>query len=285
MTPAEHQQFLRKAFDAFQLVRATPGHLPAGDYLPYDIVDLRALNWRAMGWILVEDDLRELTNNLNAWLSALRRWHAWSEVALNHSEDERWELEHEFIAVIATYCLFQPSAIRDTITFVATQGIHQVLCATDATYEDRLPLDGEPWDKPSYPTRRKKEEQLQTIADRWPKGKQLLAALRQLDDAATRKATSDYRNRASHSIAPRFSRGVTRAVTRTIVQAAHIETDSDGRAERVPIPGKATVSYGFGGTEPLDLGQVRAVNLKQFEIAVACFHHYISLLKTAAGPI
>lgn len=283
MTPEEHESFLREAFDAYLSVRSQPGCIPCRPYLPYGAVDLKGLRWPTMGDMLIEDELRELTNNLNAWLGALRRWHAWQIVMGDYSEDERWELEHEFVTPLATYCLFQPSALRDAITFVVTNGMHQVLRSVDRSYPDRLPLDQAPWEKPSYPTRRRKEAQFAHIVARWPEGMLLLTALRKLDDQSNRHATLDFRNRASHSIAPRFSRGITRAVTRTVVQRTRLEPREDGYVNDVPVPGEVSIGYSFGGTDPLDLNQVREVNVQQFEVAVACFDHYVTLLKTTTG--
>lgn len=159
--------------------------------------------------------------------------------------------------------------------------MHQVRLKVDATYKDQLPLDQDPWEKPGYPTRRKKEGQLRTIVQKWPESRALLEDLYRLDDMATRQATSDFRNRASHSIAPRFSRGITRTVTRTVVQATRIEVNGDGSFRDVPISGKTAVSYGIGGIEPLDLDHVYAVNLNQFDIAIRCFDSYIALLISA----
>jgi hypothetical protein len=140
-----------------------------------------------------------------------------------------------------------------------------------------------PWEKSSYPTRRKKEAQLAHIVNRWQEGTLLLKMLRKLDDQANRQATSDFRNLASHSIAPRFSRGITRTVTRTVVQQTRLEPRGDGYFHDVPVPGQISISYGFGGTDPLDLNQVREANVQQFEVAVACFDHYITLLKKTTG--
>lgn len=279
MTPDEHESLLKRAFETYLSARGQSDCRPSRPYLPYDVVDLTDLRCPTFGKWLIEGELRELTNNLNAWLGALRRWHAWQAVMRDYSEGECRELEHEFVTPLATYCLFQPSALRDMITFVVANGMHQVLMSVDPTYPDRLQLDQDPWEKPSYPTRRKKEKQLADIITRWPIGKTLLTTLGKLDDQNNRLATSDFRNRASHNIAPRLSIGVTQTVTRTVEQATRMESIGDGYFDKIPIPNKTCVCYGFGGTEPLDLNHVREINEQQFDVAVACFEHYINLLK------
>jgi hypothetical protein len=62
-----------------------------------------------------------------------------------------------------------------------------------------------------------------------------------------------------------------------------MEPKSDGYFHAVAIPGQISISYGFGGTDPLDLNQVRGVNAQQFDVAVACFDHYVTLLKKTTG--
>ena len=121
MTPEEYSAFLKKAFDSYLKVRQSTDCLDR-NYLPFDAVELDGPRWRAMGDVLIEDELRALTNNMNAWLGTLKRWHAWLIVAREYAEDDRWEPAHEFLGTIATYCLFQPSAIRDAFTFVVTNG-------------------------------------------------------------------------------------------------------------------------------------------------------------------
>ena len=51
------------------------------------------------------------------------------------------------------------------------------------------------------------------------------------------------------------------------------------------IPGKLAVSYGFGGTPPLDLETVRAANISQFEKARSCYIEYRALLEAAVDEI
>lgn len=70
-TPEEYQAFLRTALNNFLAVRQGDGLEPARDYLPYNAVDFAQISWLTMRDVLVKDELRELTNSLNAWLGAL----------------------------------------------------------------------------------------------------------------------------------------------------------------------------------------------------------------------
>lgn len=279
-TPEEYQAFLRTALNNFLAVRQGDGLEPARDYLPYNAVDFAQISWLTMRDVLVKDELRELTNSLNAWLGALKRWHAWSIVCLDVSDEELWDLEIEFIKPLATSCMLQPSAVRDLFTLVVTNGMHQVRLGADTQYEDRLPLDRNPWDRPLWPSRRMKEQQLATVLAPFPEGGALLRNLRCLDDAATREATADFRNRVNHAIAPAFTRGITRTVTRQVVMATQMVDIGGGRYDSQAVDGKTSVRYSYGGQGPLDLGNMRQINLAQFARAVICFELYLDLLRT-----
>lgn len=283
MTPQEFAEFLKRAFDAYLRASDEAACEPLRGHLPFNAVSLEGLKWGPLGQEVVLEELRELTNQLNAWLSALRRWHAWQMVTCSMGEDDRWQVEHEFVTLLATYCLFQPCALRDALTLVITNGLHQLLKALDPAYTGRLPLDRDPWGAPSFHTRRRKERQLSELLGRFPAGKALLADLCRLDDKATREATSDFRNRASHSIAPHFSVGVTQIVTRSIERAERLEAQGDGTVQLVPVPGQTSVCYSVGGSGPLDMEQMRQLSVAQFEIAVRCLEQYQGLLRSAAA--
>ena len=235
---------------------------------------------------LVKDELRELTNQLNHWLGNLRRWHAWNEVLKAESTDVRWEAEWGWVEPLAFYCMFQPSASRDRFIMVATNALHQIRMGLDPAVKDELLGDPTtPGDDRFFPTRRDKERQLKALAKPWTMGKAFIRALGQLDDRAYRALTGDFRNRASHGIAPRFSVGITSTVTRTRQQAMKLEQQPDGTYRDVPVPGQLSTSYGFGGTAPLSMRDAWTANLAQFEHARRTFDAYIALLAEAVAAM
>lgn len=108
----------------------------------------------------------------------------------------------------------------------------------------------------------------------WISTDELLSDLKRLDDNQYKIATSNYRNLSSHTIGPRIALGVTRPVTRTVTQRTTLVLQHDGTSKVEPVPGKAVVSYGIGGTPPLDPEDARVLNLQQFEIARKCFEDF-----------
>lgn len=278
----EYFDLLRAAFNAYLLRLSGGGLEPLESYLSYDYDQVDGYQWQLFGNELVKDELREITNILNYWHGSLQRWHAWNNVIATYDADDAWELRREFLEAHAHQCLLQPSATRDTFTFVATNSMHQARLASNMCYRDFMDGDPKlPGDKPKHLTRRQKEERLAGLISHWPESADFMSSLRKIDDGPYRQETSDYRNRASHSIAPRLGIGITRAVVRSVVQATQMTRQSDGTFKPTPMPGKMSVSYGFGGTAPLDMEEARSVNLQQYRRARKCYQSYRTVLAAA----
>lgn len=265
------------------------GLLPAPKPLPYDPVPgISAAAWSIfIVDEMVKGELRELTNQMNHWLGGLRRWHAWNLILGRHNEEVRWETEWEWVEPLAFHCMFQPSATRDRFIMVATNALHQVRMALDPTTTDELLGDPtNPTEHQFYPSRRDKQRQLKDLSKPWSAGEAFIQALGQIDDRGYRRVTADFRNCASHGIAPRFSVGYTAMVTRSRVQATTLKEQPDNTFREVAVPERMTTSYGFGGTPPLSMQHAWETNRAQFELARRTFDCYVALLTeaTAAMP-
>ena len=217
---------------------------------------------------------------------SLSRWHAWSMVLNGHDELNAWELRSEFLDSLVHECLLRPSSIRDTLTSVATAAFHQVRLGLDESYPDYIEGDPRtPEEKPTFFNRKNKEKRLTNIIKIWPESTLFLNSLREINTSGYINKTYDYRNLTNHSIGPRIGIGETRTVTRSIEPATVFEEAESGRFTRVNVPGKVAVSYGFGGTPPLDLETIRAANLAQYQIARSCYIEYRALLETTVAKI
>lgn len=283
--PAYHS-LLKSSFEAYLAILDSESLKPSGSYLGYEFDFIKGRNWHLLGETMVLDELRELTNVLNHWRHSLLRWDAWNRVISTQDDDAAWELRREFLEALAHECLLRPSSVRDTFTAVATNALHQARLSSEASYKDFL--DGDPThphEKPRNLTRGKKEERLHTLVNKWPEGVELLTAIRALDGAEYKEATSDYRNLSSHTIGPRLGIGQTRTIKRKVVQSHRMEQGADGFFRETLEPNKLAVQYGFGGTEPLNLEVARVENEKQFNLALACFERYMALLRRAVEAI
>lgn len=286
MDLSAYHSLLTVSFEAYLSVLESEDLKPSGAYLGYEFDFIKGRNWHLLGEAMVLDELRELTNVLNHWRHSLLRWDAWNRVISTQDEDTAWELRREFLEALAHECLLRPSSVRDTFSAVATNALHQARLSSENTYKDFLDGDPrQPNEKPRHLTRRKKEERLHALVNKWTEGVELLAAIRALDGTQYKEATSDYRNLSSHTIGPRLGIGQTRAITRKVVPSHRMEQGADGFFHEIIEPNKLAVQYGFGGTEPLNLELARVENEKQFNLALACYERYLALLKTAVSAI
>lgn len=195
-------------------------------------------------------------------------------------------MQWEFVESIVFQCLFYPSATWDRFTFVATNALHPVRMAADATYADRLPLDPNPGKegKFRFPSRKKSEAQLELIAASLDGGASLAAALKSLVEDGYLALIRNFRNLSSHVTAPRLTVGHTSTVVQCVVLETMMVRQPDGSYKDELAPGKQRVSYGFGGTDPLPMHEVFAGSLAEFEKTAACFHAYVGVLdKAPAG--
>lgn len=282
----EHAELLREAFNKYLVYVHELPLKPSDKLLGYDFDFIKQRKWHTLGDAMVKCDLRELTNLINGWSNSLCRWHAWSKVIDGYQELEAWELRSEFLDSLAHECLLMPASIRDTITSVATAAFHQVRLSIDRSYRDYLEGEPEtPEEKPKLLNRRQKEKRLSRLVRVWPNSNRFLEKLREINTRDYIVATCDYRNLTAHSIAPRLGIGHTRTVTRCVKQAQALEQLDNGSYFLKDIPGKLAVSYGYGGTPPLDLETVRIANLGQYEKARSCYFEYRALLEAAVEEI
>lgn len=252
--------------------------------VPYDVCPrLGEAPWHvSFGGMMVIDELRELANLVNAWARAIWRWNAWIGV-MEQSEDElAWSVQLEFVEPIAFHCMYMPAAVRDRFIHTATNAFHQARMTVDSAYPDHLKSDPPAAGKSAKVLgRHEGEKQLGEIASRWPSGAKLLTAIRRLDDATYRQATSNFRNLASHAIAPHFQLGLTNTVVRRVVPTTTLVAQADGSYREAVVPNSLSVSYGVGGTGPLAMCDMLDLALKQFSNAKACFAVYAALLDEA----
>lgn len=277
---SEVNNLLRSAISAY-LKEPRDVLEPTSSYLPYDFDFIHNHEWHNLGEIMVEDELSELTNILNHWCGDLKRWHAWNNVIRSYGEKEAWEVRREFVEALVHHCLLEPSAVRDRFTFVATNAFHQVRLSSEKGYKDCLEGDPKhPDKKPVFLSRGRKEKRLAKVISVWPESKAFLESLAAINDSSYQGATYDYRNRVNHAIAPRLGVGITQAVTRSVVQKTQMKEQTDGTYRAEPIPGELSRRYGLGGTHPIDLEESRQLNLKQYQLARACYNQYFELLKS-----
>lgn len=135
--------------------------------------------------------------------------------------------------------------------------------------------------KEGFLSRRAAENQLRRVGGGWKSGATLLDALAKLDNRQYRNATLDYRNRASHFIAPRLLAGQVELYLRFLTPAQRIVDNEDGSFSVVEVPNKKVVAYGLGGIDPFSLDDIIKLNKPQYLYAVEALSIYETLLREA----
>jgi len=249
-------------------------------YFSYDFDFLKNKKWSLMGELLVEGNLRELTNLMNSWQQNHYQWKAWNRVLQSKDQMIAWDIRAEFVESMVHESLLMPSRIRDTIASVATTSLHQIRLSVDLSYKDYLEGDPEtPDQKPLYLSRQKKEKRLSKLAKYWSQSETFLNALKQLNHTQYIEETYNYRNLASHFISPNFEMGETNIVTRSVVQTKKLVPSTDNSYVEKPVLGKMSVSYGVGGTPALNLEETQVRNYEQYSLARDCYMLYRKLLE------
>lgn len=267
-----HETAYKKFWDRLEV-----GDLAKPVLFPYELCrDVQTRNWPTFTGLMVSGELQESINQLNRWSMHLYWLRAWDDVLLGYDEIDAWKIRNQFVEAIAHFCIFQPSAARDRLGRIASNAVHQANLATINGYRDELEQDRRRSGK--HLKRYEVERQLNMTGVHWTSTVALLQALQQLDDSDCRKRTFDFRNRASHYIAPRIEFGFVTSITREIVPATEMVKQPDGYYRAEEISGKKVVSYGFGETSPLPLKEVIDANWVQHQRAIHAHGCYSSLL-------
>lgn len=273
---------LEQAFRAFLDARE---QLPFAPDFPfrYDLVDeVKSGSWRFMRGEMIADHLQETANLMNEWWSRLRDWSAWLAVhdAIADAH-EAWRLRLDFVEPLVFWCMLRPSAMRDLFGFIAMHALHQANLVVDRDYRDRLDEDAEN----RHLKRNQREQQLHHIGARWSGCNRFAACLIKADSKSYRDLTRNYRNLASHGMAPRFEFGHTNFVRRASVPKSELVPQMDGSFSSEATSGEKTVRYDFGGTPPLKLREMHAANESEFAHARAAFEAYRDLLRELLAAI
>jgi hypothetical protein len=249
---------------------------PCYDPNSYELSKLvRESEWsRPYAGLMIGDELRELINELNCWQGYLGDLRIWLELLNSYADEDAWRLRHHFVEPLVRCCMLQPSSTRDRLGRVATNGVHQANLCVDTDYKDFLDQD-----KRKFLSRKERETQLERLLNRWETGAQLVVALQKLDSDLHRQKTFDYRNEASHFIAPRLEFGEVQFVTRQVGSFPEVVKQADGSYQLIENPQKASVSYRLGGIRPLTLAEIIEINSHEYDCAVAALEAYSDLLR------
>ena len=294
-----NQKFLLEAYERHLATRRSGNH-PGPEILrlfPYDLCEGEELDTAynvPFVDLQIKNDLRSLINCLNRWVTEARKWQAWIPVLDEYDETDRWDLRIEFVDPIAHQCLLEPSAMRDRLLRALHFLLHHGNMSVNPEYKDVFQADvrtkkmlgrGDAVISERHMSRREFEEDISRLSHGWDAAHSVIEKLKKLDDESVREVTLDFRNAASHSIAPQFEFGINPYVTRGIRYAQIAENHSDGTVTWNDDKTHTVVSYGFGERDPLQRRQTFQVIRDQVKHAQDAIVLYEALLREVVGRI
>jgi len=252
--------------------------------LSYEMVDeVRKGKWPPSIDMMVSDELQETINLINAWRGQLLDWSVWATVLPTFDEHDSLTIQMQQGDPLAFACMFQASAMRDRFCMIASNATHQANLVAVSGYKDWLEQDDLPPGR--FLSRSKKEEQLERLGSGWTTFGELQKQLQSINTANYRQATRNFRNHASHAIAPRLEVGYTNTVTRYRTPFETMVPQPDGSFKLVADPKRMVIAYGFGGTPPLKNEEMVTATHEQHGVAVAALAAYEALLCEILGAI
>ena len=190
---------------------------------------------------MLEDYSTDLANVINDLTHHVARLRAWAIVVEPMDDDAKMEVAHEFIGILGVAALSAPYAIKSRFAVAAAHLSHQANMAKDL----------ENW-KDEFPDKNLYLNDLEPFGRTWGKFRRFKLKVEPIAGSGFKAQTHDFRNAYNHRFSPRLLLGLSNTVTRYVDGATGV------------------VSYGVGGTPPLDLNKVADV------LQLECDHCYVA---------
>lgn len=219
---------------------------------------------RPIWGLSVTPSIRETINRINDWCQQLHIWNIWLHVLPELSDEEKWELESAIIEPIGFFCMLQPATNSDRLRELAESLLHQANLIVVEGYVDKLDQDSRPAGRNL--SRKESLAQLDRLGQAWTAYKRFKDFHRQINGKAYSEATGNFRNRAVHSLASRWSTGDILCAVRSVVPWEEIVKHPDGTYQLAPHRELKVVQYEFGVRMPLEMAEAHAQNLKQYRL-------------------
>ena len=198
-----------------------------GQWMPYrwwTLPDKLNVGWMAYSQMLNEY-ASELANIINDLTHHVHRLKAWDKIVVTLDNDEKLDASHEFVDMLGTVAMGLPYAIKSRFAFAAGHLCHQA----------NLAPDGERW-KDDFPTKNLYLNDIEPYCAKWRRYRRFKLKVEPIGGRNFKEASDDFRNVYNHGFSSRFLIGMTATVKR--------------------IAKGGSVSYAFGGNEPLGVGEI-----------------------------
>lgn len=228
-----------------------------GRWMPYrwwSLPDPLSVRWMAYNEMLAEysGDLANKINDLTHYVHSLRTWAA---VLAPLSNEDKHDLTHEFIDMLGTVALGLPYALKSRFTYAAGHLSHQANMAKSIS----------DW-KDDFPTSNLYLNDIEPYCRGWRKYRRFKLKIEPIAGSVFKEKTDDFRNTYNHGFSSRFVLGMTRLVERKVEKSG-------------------SISYGIGGSAPLDLGEMGNLLQEERDICYQGFDAFQTLVNEQTGAI
>jgi hypothetical protein len=258
----KHISLLRDANNRFlnELEKSEPMDFYPINYEICKTIQAHTWNIPLMG-LSISGDLKEVINKIHLWHNSIKNWKCWESAISNYSILDALTVRGTYIESLSQYCLLQASATRERLGTIATTALHQANLQLIENYADKLESDSR-----GFLSRSAREKQLKKLGNsgNWKGVENFIENISKIDDDSFRKNTYNYRNLASHGIAPRIDIGETSLFKRAITASTTLVEQPNGSYQLIEDLQKKSITYGFGGTSPIQ--QLKAISLIESEI-------------------
>ena len=220
-------------------------------FAPYSLFKINNIDAGDMIYsMFLDEHSRQISNDINLLRRCIVKLQAWKDTIVDLSKQEKFDVIVEFIEPLSITSISLPSVIRDRFTYSLTHLCHQAnKCKVD-TWEDTLPAE-----------HFIKTKTMDTKCEHWELYTNFKESHSKISDKEYEKNLYNARNMFHHRMPIGIEIGISNMMKRTK------EDDS-------------SISYSFGGTEPLSLDIVISNLTQQHNNIIDCLDTYKQLVET-----
>ena len=241
----------------YKRFRTIPG---SGRYIPYEDHAIPSDMGQGTEWwifhTMAEEFNQELKNEINGFLTNIRKLEAWSQIETESEFD--LDLKYDFCVEIfdpvASAVLNTPYIVSQRFIYCSTMLLHQTRMIVDPDWKDGELDEGKIIEDTLEMFRKFFENRDDKIKPVFRKVRKNVHNIHQFSSS-----TGNYRNLYHHRIRRRVGIGITSMIGRM--------RNDDG-----------AISYGFGGLQPIEISEILPEIYKQHGICVRTFDAYWDLV-------
>lgn len=228
--------------------------LPASqaEYLPYDCCKIPVDIAKGIQWFIfhsmAQDFLRELINEINQFLTDIRRLDAWSRVKEQCPEEYKFDFIVEIFDPIASNTINGVYIVLQRFIYISSMLLHQTKMLIDTD-----------WKENNLDESRINVKTLEGLKGSFITLKDLINNVKEIVSPEFLKITRNFRNLYHHRVPPNIELGISSFVNRR----------NDG---------KGNICYRLGGKQPVKIDNILLSLYKQHQVCSNSFSTFWNLI-------